>query len=79
MMEAMYLESLYEGDPMHETMGLSGTDCLWILGKPYSLGGGGGGGGGLGPSRPLSSYRLYANRMQDPIYAMKFENRRRSK
>ena len=48
-MEAMYLESLYEGDPMHETMGLSGTDCLWILGKPYSL-------GGLGPSRPLSSY-----------------------
>ena len=45
MMEAMYLESLYEGDPMHETMGLSGTDCLWILGKPYSLGGGGGGGG----------------------------------
>ena len=24
---------------MHETMGLSGTDCLWILGKPYSLGG----------------------------------------
>ena len=24
---------------MHETMGLSGTACLWILGKPYNLGG----------------------------------------
>ena len=37
-MEAMYLESLQEGDPMHETMGLSGMDCLWILGIPYNLG-----------------------------------------
>ena len=33
---------------MHETMGLSGTDCLWILGNPYNLGGGG---GGLGSTR----------------------------
>ena len=24
---------------MHETMGLSGTDCLWIFGNPYNLGG----------------------------------------
>ena len=24
---------------MHETIGLSGTDCLWIFGKPYNLGG----------------------------------------
>ena len=24
---------------MHETMGLSGTDSLWILGRPYNLGG----------------------------------------
>ena len=32
---------------MHETMGLSGMDCLWILGKPYNL-------GGLGPDGPKS-------------------------
>ena len=38
-MEAMYFESWYEGDPMHETMGLRGTDSLWILGRPYILGG----------------------------------------
>ena len=24
---------------MHETMGLIGTECLWILGKSYNLGG----------------------------------------
>ena len=38
-MEAMCLESWYEGDPMYETMGLRGTDSLGILGRPYILGG----------------------------------------
>ena len=28
MIKAMYFESWYEGDPMHETMGLRGTDSL---------------------------------------------------
>ena len=37
--DAMYLESLYEGAPMHETMGLSGVCGLCILGNPYILGG----------------------------------------
>ena len=30
MMEAMYLESWHEGDPMHETMGPRGMDSLRI-------------------------------------------------
>ena len=38
--DAIYLESLYEGAPMHETMGLSGMCGLCILGNPYILGGG---------------------------------------
>ena len=37
MAEAMYLEGWWEGDPMHETMGLRGTDSLWILDRPYIL------------------------------------------
>ena len=37
-MDAMYMDSWQEGDPMHEIMGLSGTDCLWIFGKLYNLG-----------------------------------------
>ena len=37
--DAIYLESLYEGTPMHETMGLSGMYGLCILGSPYILGG----------------------------------------
>ena len=37
--DAIYLESLYEEAPMHETMGLSGMCGLCILGNPYILGG----------------------------------------
>ena len=35
--DAIYLESLYEGAPMHETMGLSGMCGLLILGNPYTV------------------------------------------
>ena len=37
--DAMYLESLHEGAPMHETMGLCGVCGLCIMGSPYTLGG----------------------------------------
>ena len=39
MRDVMCLDSWCIGDPMYETMGLSGASGLWILGRPEILGG----------------------------------------